>query len=1622
MNLLMPELDESDSTKRTEREQRLEAVIADYIRGCEAGSPPDCDQLLDQHPDLADDLRQFFSQRDRIGRLVEPIRGFREDLLHSIGPGQHINYLGNYELLEEIARGGMGVVYKARQKTLGRIVAVKMMIIGRLANEDDIKRFQTEAEAAAALQHPNIVPIHEVGQHEGLHYFSMDFVEGRSLSAILHENPLPARQAATYVRQMAEAIHFAHQKGTLHRDLKPSNILIDDRDQVHITDFGLATRVEDDSELTRTGQILGTPSYMPPEQAQGKRSLIGPGSDVYSLGAILYECLTGRAPFRADSVMKTIEQVIQVEAPSPRLMNPAISRDLETICLKCLEKEPHQRYGTAQLLADDLGRYVKDEPIVARPANRMVRLGRWCRRSPLVAALTIATVLLMVTTTGVSVSAYLREADLRQASDGLRERAEKGEREARKTAVKLEKTVARLIQEQQERENGQTVIRELNRAITSLSEKRAQLVESVQDGERELSENLIKLARSEWQAGDVVRADQNLEKCPERWRGTEWHRLKRLWLPDATKFEGRSRVAFSPSGDQLAIVRDNFTVELWDLESQTLVHTLAGHRDAVAAVAFSRDGKLLASGGLDRTVRIWSLSDGNVVKVLEGHTHPVTDVTFSADDRFLASASFESNRNQQNGEVILWDRQTLQEMRRLPGRGRVAFAIEGQLITIDSLPSKSGSSDTTQVVQAWNIESVSDSLPASALTVPLLQSNLPPLALSSDGRLVAVVGAPTDPKDVASLQIWNLSSKKLQQRLPLDFHVHSLAFSPDSNRLACGGRNGFSEAVSTTFKAVTFNLITGERDRIFPWYQRTVTDLAFDRDGRRLATATSTEVRVWDVTSPSDPTQVILAGIPEHNVGPGDWPQWGGSRNRINTPMGRNIPIEWDVGVNDYLQFFRWFPESYNPRHVSQFERTTRRVGRIPQGSKNIKWAVPLGTQSYGNPVVANGRIFVGANNGAGYLPRFPSRIDLGVLLCFEEETGNFLWQHSNLKLPTGRVHDWPQQGVCSTPVIDGDRLWYVTNRGEVVCLDSEGFYDGEDDGQKSPAGATTEWSVLFRVPARFKYDIAGLLKAFNDAGVVGSKLPDFENLTEDKPQQSLLVGRHLLDRSDGSRKLHPSHELFFSEGLIQVYEVDSTGKRTYLLSRQDDLFPGLASAKIDDILRSTFLDYGVQLTGDSHLDVIQSGIEWSIDGVQFGKLRKFRLNLSDGRLTCSKQNLPDDLDEADVVWKFDMMGELGVHPHNMSNCSMITADGLLFVCTSNGVDESHTKLPAPNAPSFIALDRVTGRLVWKDNSPGTNVIHAQWASPSYGVFDGQPQVIFPGGDGWVYSFDPKGDGRGGSRLLWKLDANPKDSIYRLGGRATRNSIIAFPAIYDGLVYITVGEDPEHGEGPGRLWCIDPTKRMDGSDVSAELAVDSEGNIIPHRRLQAVDVKKGERAVPNPNSAVRWQYSSHDRDGNGKIDFKETFSRSLSIPVIKDDILYIADFAGLFHCLNAKTGKFYWNFDLFAACWSSALLVDGHVYICDEDGDVCIFRHSADPHIAMKTIYARDGRVSSFEPINYQPGATSTDPSQKEYNNMGNSIYMTPIVANNVLYIATRNTLYAIQSRPDNGPAPQPAR
>ncbi len=295
--------------------------------------------------------------------------------------------LGDYELLAELGRGGMGVVYLARQRPIDRLVAVKMIRDGRLTDAADIQRLYNEARAAGSLSHPHLVAVHEVGEHDGQHYFSMDYIEGSSLADLVANGPMDPRRAASIVKTAAEAIHFAHEHGVLHRDLKPGNVLIDATDKPYVTDFGLAKNMGNESGLTRTGAAVGTPSFMPPEQASGQHDLVNRTSDVYSLGAILYSLLTGRPPFRGESVIDTIMDVVHKDLPPPRTILSTVDRRLETICLKCLHKDQGLRYATAAELADDLERFLCGDPIQAKPTSFFTWACQWLRRVPLVAAL-----------------------------------------------------------------------------------------------------------------------------------------------------------------------------------------------------------------------------------------------------------------------------------------------------------------------------------------------------------------------------------------------------------------------------------------------------------------------------------------------------------------------------------------------------------------------------------------------------------------------------------------------------------------------------------------------------------------------------------------------------------------------------------------------------------------------------------------------------------------------------------------------------------------------------------------------------------------------------------------------------------------------------------------------------------------------------------------------------------------------------------------------------------------------------------------------------------------------------------------------------------------------------------
>src|SRR5271166_2299229 len=390
----------------------------------EAGDVPNRQDLLDQHLEHAEALQAFFADLDRMDRVASPLRlADGLDATHAVEANGHselptVRYFGDYELLEEIARGGMGVVYKARQMSLNRLVALKMILAGSFASSRDVRRFRTEAEAAANLDHPHIVPIYEVGEHETQQYYSMKFVEGTSLAR--HPRSDPRREVEGMVT-VIRAVHHAHQRGVLHRDLKPSNVLVDSQGTRVVTDFGLAKRLADtDRSLTEPGQVLGTPKYMAPEQAAGRKDLTV-AADVYSLGVILYERLTGQTPFTGENALTLLRHARESEPPRPSSLRPGLDRDLETVVLKCLEKEPGQRYPSAEALADDLDRWLRGEPIMARPVGQAERFWRWCKRNPVVSSLAGAVAASLFI--GIVASTYFAVQASRRAFAESRERA-----------------------------------------------------------------------------------------------------------------------------------------------------------------------------------------------------------------------------------------------------------------------------------------------------------------------------------------------------------------------------------------------------------------------------------------------------------------------------------------------------------------------------------------------------------------------------------------------------------------------------------------------------------------------------------------------------------------------------------------------------------------------------------------------------------------------------------------------------------------------------------------------------------------------------------------------------------------------------------------------------------------------------------------------------------------------------------------------------------------------------------------------------------------------------------------------------------------------------------------------
>src|SRR3989441_11612788 len=538
------------------------------------------------------------------------------------GPAPSTHGFGDYQLLDEIARGGMGIVYRAWQVSLDRIVAVKLILFGSLANAEQVRRFRIEASAAGSLQHPNIVAVHEVGLHQGQHFMVMDYVDGPNLARLVQDQPLPAKKAASYLKAITEAVQFAHERGILHRDLKPSNVLIGSDDRPRVTDFGLAKRFDTESSLTLSGHVIGSPNYLPPEQAGGGRHKVGRASDVYSLGAILYHLLTARPPFRAETITETLQQVQQTEPLSPRLLNPSVPRDLETICLKCLEKEPSKRYATAQALADELSRFLKDEPIHARPVTRAERAWRWCRRKPaLASSLSFAVALLLVLGIGGPVTAI------------------RIDRERRLAELRAYTSAMNLVQ--QAWDEGK-----FNRAQALL---RAHIPGPGQPDLRGFEwRYLWKFCQDESQFSFTnFPSEVRLLLSPDgKFAAASSGRIVRLLdyvnrrelatLADGNATDDISALAFSPANTNVLATASGNTLNLWNLATKQVTSTIT-LSNAAASIAISSDGKLLAAaGGPAQTIELWRIEDRSLVWTGNGACD-MFGLAFAPDGKSLAT-------------------------------------------------------------------------------------------------------------------------------------------------------------------------------------------------------------------------------------------------------------------------------------------------------------------------------------------------------------------------------------------------------------------------------------------------------------------------------------------------------------------------------------------------------------------------------------------------------------------------------------------------------------------------------------------------------------------------------------------------------------------------------------------------------------------------------------------------------------------------------------------------------------------------------------------------------------------------------------------------------------------------
>jgi WD40 repeat protein len=774
-----------------ERESRLQVALVACLEALETEACPDARRLAGQYPEFTEELAEFLAARARVDLVAAPLRHALRTAV-TVRPALTAGrsalprpptppaFLDDHEVLEEIASGGMGVVYRARQKSLGRLVALKMLRPDYASSPAEIQRFRNEAQTVAELDHPHIVPIHEVGQQNGQLYFTMKLIAGESLDRRLQTFASDLQAASRLLVTIARAIHHAHQRGILHRDLKPSNILLDAEGQPHVTDFGLAKRLVGDSNLTQTGQIVGTPSYMAPEQTDGKRAAITTATDVYGLGAVFYALLTGQPPFRGATPLDTLIQVKEQDPEPPRRLNAQVPRDLETICLKALAKEPGNRYASALALAEDVECWLKGEPIQARPVGRLERWRRWGARNPLLAALSLALIMLVLIGIGGLVTALWIIAGKSEAVQ-----------DQFKLALEREKSLRRLLYAAD-----------------------------------------IRMAHEAWDQGDVGRvrlllARHEPEDGKEDLRTFLWFYLKRLshWpAPQILKgHQGDAYcVVYRPDGKEFATAGKDGTVRLWDAITGKPRQVLHVADQEVNAVVYAPEGSALVTAEDDGLIKLWECATGKEVRVVTRHGGEAGGVAFSPDGKLLATGGEDII------ELFPWP--AGRRSQPLPIKKvrleDMAFSPDGKLLAaaMSSRVSREAGNAFQGKMVVWNLEGP---LPPTVKFEAVYPQAAHALAFTPDGHMLAVtVGPFLDLYEVADGQ--HLARWMGHQGNNQD--LQTVAISPDGLLVASGGNDG-RVILRDTATGRIVGLPAVPRERIW--------GLAFSRDGKMLTATTS---------------------------------------------------------------------------------------------------------------------------------------------------------------------------------------------------------------------------------------------------------------------------------------------------------------------------------------------------------------------------------------------------------------------------------------------------------------------------------------------------------------------------------------------------------------------------------------------------------------------------------------------------------------------------------------------------------------------------------------------------------------------------------------------------------------